>query len=280
VIILAVVFSISIILYSQIKIIRSIGDSVIAFYAADSGVEKVMYYDRKWNGEGPPEESSAGKRGLCNLCQACSADNEDCADCEYSGADCDVENCENCAVSFSTTLPVLTGSKTYSVRSSVEQKTPDTQPNVKFSHLVIDSVGSYSSVFGVSAVKRGINLNDWRDESGNSKPQMCDETYTCYATKKYIRQEEEVTVYANINAYGHGLNSVIFKIQGYDGTVSAVNPIFTKTERITQNINGNMGDGTFTLTWSGNTIAAYVVEITACDGKTPTLCATESIIVK
>jgi hypothetical protein len=45
-IILSVVLSISAILYSEVKIIRNVGNSVTAFYAADSGVEKILYYDR------------------------------------------------------------------------------------------------------------------------------------------------------------------------------------------------------------------------------------------
>lgn len=49
IIILAVTLSISSILYSEIKILRNIGSSVVAFYAADSGIEKVLYYDRQVN---------------------------------------------------------------------------------------------------------------------------------------------------------------------------------------------------------------------------------------
>ena len=41
-IILAIVFGLSTISVSQIKITRWIGDSVVAFYAADTGIEKVL----------------------------------------------------------------------------------------------------------------------------------------------------------------------------------------------------------------------------------------------
>lgn len=47
IILLAVVLSISIILYSEIRVIRNMGDSVISFYAAESGIEKVLFYDRQ-----------------------------------------------------------------------------------------------------------------------------------------------------------------------------------------------------------------------------------------
>lgn len=47
IIILSITLAISALLYSEVKIIRNMGDSVIAFYAADSGIEKVLYYDRQ-----------------------------------------------------------------------------------------------------------------------------------------------------------------------------------------------------------------------------------------
>ena len=46
-IILIIVLSMSIILYSEIKVLRNIGNSVVSFYAADSGIEKILYYDRQ-----------------------------------------------------------------------------------------------------------------------------------------------------------------------------------------------------------------------------------------
>lgn len=47
IIILAVVLSISVILYSEVKVIRNIGNSMASLYAADSGIEKVLFYDRQ-----------------------------------------------------------------------------------------------------------------------------------------------------------------------------------------------------------------------------------------
>ena len=68
IIILAVVFSVSVLLYSQIKILRDIGNSVGSFYAADSGVEKVLFY----NLQALPVLSGSGTatyapRGLCAI---------------------------------------------------------------------------------------------------------------------------------------------------------------------------------------------------------------------
>ena len=103
-IILAIVLSISTILYSEIKIIRNIGNSIVAFYAADSGIEKTLYYDRNKAPEG-------AKRGLCDICNyspgsanGCPTDNADssinCNNCLSFGSDCDPISCGDCEVSF------------------------------------------------------------------------------------------------------------------------------------------------------------------------------------
>ncbi len=47
IIILTVVLSISVILYSEVKVIRNVSNSMASLYAAESGVEKVLYYDRQ-----------------------------------------------------------------------------------------------------------------------------------------------------------------------------------------------------------------------------------------
>jgi len=47
IIILGVTVSISTILYSELKVIRNIGNSIVGFYAADSGIEKILYYDKQ-----------------------------------------------------------------------------------------------------------------------------------------------------------------------------------------------------------------------------------------
>jgi len=66
IIILSVVLSISILLYSEIKVVRNIGSSIAGFYAADSGIEKVLYYDRQ------VVPSGAG-RGLCSMFTYCTS---------------------------------------------------------------------------------------------------------------------------------------------------------------------------------------------------------------
>jgi hypothetical protein len=51
-IMLTMVFGLTAIMYSQMKIIRGLGQSVVAFYAADTGVERVLYDVRKEGGGG------------------------------------------------------------------------------------------------------------------------------------------------------------------------------------------------------------------------------------
>lgn len=143
-IILAIVLSISVILYGQIKIIRNIGDSVVAFYAADSGVEKTLYYDRQ-------QVPLGGQRGLCNICNAClgdctpglDGDPGDCVESKCQGCiltplavnGCDLLTCGNCEVSFNSFFE----NKNYAVKASVV-------PNGPSSVITIDSQGNYKDV--------------------------------------------------------------------------------------------------------------------------------------
>ncbi len=141
-IILAVVSAISAILYSEIRIIRNIGNSVIAFYAADSGVEKTLYYDRKIMPAG-------GKRGVCFMCDpvnpSCPTDNADSSiNCACSsppaGGDCLPESCTDCQVKFSTDL----NGKSYEITAIVSSN----------ENFTIKSIGSYENV------KRAIRIDN------------------------------------------------------------------------------------------------------------------------
>jgi len=111
IIILSAVLSVSIILYSGIKILRNISNSIGGFFAADSGVEKVLYYDRQIVPEG-------AKRGLCSIFDsnnsgACIADPYPhkpgehsiyCNNPEIEGDGCDPGDCSECTIRFDTTL--------------------------------------------------------------------------------------------------------------------------------------------------------------------------------
>lgn len=142
IIILAVVLSVSVLLYGEIKVIRNIGNSVLGFYAADSGVEKVLFYD--WQVlpitdtvEGIPVYA---KRGLCSMVDynldnnpnACRSKDsapgyDDSVYCsglaellDGANADgCDWDVCNNCKVTFNTNYASLFGEKEYRVVASV-----------------------------------------------------------------------------------------------------------------------------------------------------------------
>lgn len=108
-----IVFGISSILVSQIKLARQTAESVVSFFLAESGIEKTFYYDRKKipkkeGGAGLEEESDKKKgRGLCNICNTCSS--QDCQECYLSRPehseepkDCNPFSCTNCQINFFT----------------------------------------------------------------------------------------------------------------------------------------------------------------------------------
>lgn len=114
IIVLAVVLSISAILYSEVKVIRNIGNSMISLYAADSGLEKFFYYD----GNVLP---AGGARGFCYMLDAsnpnyCRADqagapdhsiycnNPEIAPLNQVDGGCDINSCSSCKISFDTTF--------------------------------------------------------------------------------------------------------------------------------------------------------------------------------
>lgn len=90
IILLAIGLGITTIIISQMRMIRGMGDSVVAFHAADTGIEKTIFYDRKVTPE--------GARGLCDICNSCPI--TDCKDCNTNGADCDPLSCTDCFISY------------------------------------------------------------------------------------------------------------------------------------------------------------------------------------
>jgi hypothetical protein len=163
IIILGVVLSVSIILYSEVKIIRNMGNSVAAFYAGDSGVEKVLYYDKQvlvtttpCTGTG---QSTCGTgqtcngsfctvpRGLCLMtlssnaspCTTGTSGDASIYCCNYltptpncpnpvaPTGNCDPTTCSNCSISFATTFD----GRTYYVVASVSNGTPAYYLDVK-----------------------------------------------------------------------------------------------------------------------------------------------------
>lgn len=167
IIILAAVLSLSVILYSEIRVIKNIGNSVVAFYAADSGVEKLLFYDRQVLPIISEEETAA--RGLCSMCDfdqtsnpgACVEDPgqrggdtsiycNNCVVTELSEGGCQYDICNNCEVYFEANFD----NKNYYVFSSVSPSIDGTS-----SELVIQSKGSFYDVerqIEISSKKRGV----------------------------------------------------------------------------------------------------------------------------
>lgn len=164
VIILAVVFSISGLLYSEIRIIRNMGNSTIAIFAADSGIEKVLYYDNKVfpnlpdDAEGNPVTAV---RGLCTMYQANALTNPlACVPYTSDGSDnsifcnspttpqikdgdlenhadgCDSTKCDDCKISFDSDFD----DRQYHVDASI-RPTLDGENSI----FEIDSLGTYGN---------------------------------------------------------------------------------------------------------------------------------------
>jgi Tfp pilus assembly protein PilX len=269
IIVLAVLLSISIILYSEVRIVRNIGDSVVAFYVADSGVEKTLYYDRKI----VPEDAKDSKRGVCGMCNKKTPTCPDC-DCvsEVSNTGdpkidgCDPKSCENCTITFKSTL---SSNKEYSVTTVVTPYKKDGSTD-KFSQLSIDSTGSYTHAFGVDAVKRAIRLDALKDESQDAAPVI----------KNYLVDPVNVPAGSNVKitldiyTKGHGVESATAEISGYnylgDRVLEPITKDFTPQ-------NGVPSDGIYTLTWTPTLSLAYVVVVKVCDAVNGA-CVEETII--
>jgi len=177
IIILSVVLSISALLYSEVKVLRNIGNSVASFYVADSGIEKVLYYDRQVlpnNGSicssdqdcvsSPYVLCSNGictipsSRGICTIFNTCISDQTPDAQGDRSiycepiiGKDCngetvinptggcDPETCENCSVSFNAVFNRNYDKRNYCVTARVYPNADRT-----FSIFEINSRGAFS----------------------------------------------------------------------------------------------------------------------------------------
>jgi hypothetical protein len=135
IIILSAVLSISALLYSEIKVIRNMGNSVASFYAAESGIEKVLFYDRQVIPDG-------ATRGLCSMFDSCvtGSSGETSIYCNnptpstFTGG-CDPNVCNNCQITFNT---VFDGN-TYYVTAKVFPNSAEPSK----SDFEIDSKGVY-----------------------------------------------------------------------------------------------------------------------------------------
>jgi len=105
-IMLSIVVSLSVILYSEVKIMANVGNAVSAFYLAESGAEKTLYYDRK-------EIPQGAIRGFCSICSTCTINCNNCAavstDLIQDG--CAPLTCNNCRIKYESAFE----DKTYTI---------------------------------------------------------------------------------------------------------------------------------------------------------------------
>jgi len=255
-IIVAVILAITTLLYNEIKMIRNIGNSVVAFYAADSGVEKVLYYDRK-------VVPTGAIRGLCSMFSYDAANNpNECTTAENkSGLDsglycnsgtveltdtlnhadgCDPNICDSCKISFTTTLP--DGEKSYIVNATLT-------PNVveDSTDFTIDSMGSYRSL------SRKVELYVEKEEAA-------DIIAILEATATPISSETGTTIAISVEVRAtKGVSLIEAHVKDFATAVEvATSPIsLTLTS-------GTIQDGIFYGTWTGTT-GSYSVDITVYD---------------
>ncbi len=223
---LAIVLGMSAIILSEIKLIRGMGDSVVAFYAADSGIEKTISFDRKSIPDG-------GTRGLCNICNVCS----DCHGCSLNGTDCALQTCTNCTVSYLTYL----NGKTYEVEAIVTT-------NDEVARTVIKSFGSYKET------TRAIELS-FTGEGGQplEGPVIINDAVVPRSTPTGIA----LYISADISDVdGVDTSTTVAYIQNPD-EVDIDIVILMLSE-------GNEYDGTYLGVWTGPN-GAYYIDMVACD---------------
>ncbi len=125
-IIIAVVLSISTVLFDEVKIISGIGNSIFSFYAVDTGIEKTLYFDRKGVAQG-------ASRGICNICEACNNPSIDpaqyCNHCtltEITPGGCDA-SCSSCQITYDSPF----AGDAYQITATVPSANPDFDFDVK-----------------------------------------------------------------------------------------------------------------------------------------------------
>jgi len=136
---LAIVIGLGFIIYNEVKIYNNAGSSVAAYYAAETGIEKTLYYDRKI--------TNGATRGLCYMLDNTNPNKcPDCTNISITGTDCGITTCTSCEIKYDSVYD----DKSYSVDAKVY---PDpTYSNV--TNFTIDSKGFYKNT------SRAIELNN------------------------------------------------------------------------------------------------------------------------
>jgi len=126
-ILLAAVIALVTMLIKQSAITTNSSSSVSAFYAADTGIEKTLYFDRK-------QIPSGATRGFCNICAVCT----DCVGCTLTAlapGGCATNTCNNCELTYNSTFD----NRTYYVDATLVG-----------THLLINAKGLFGNTLRVS----------------------------------------------------------------------------------------------------------------------------------
>jgi len=151
IILLAIGLGISTIIISQMKMIRGMEDSVIAFYAADTGIEKTVFYDNQVKPD--------GARGLCYMDSNCTAPDciWDCTGCgenpDGTDKDCGDTTCTDCTIIYESDFngkryrveATVSGGMT-TIKSSGDYK--GTKRAIKVTHFLPKKVFVTSGAYG------------------------------------------------------------------------------------------------------------------------------------
>jgi len=262
IIILSIVLAISILLYSEIKVVKNMGNSVVSFYAADSGVEKVLYYDKQVI---PVlEDGKIATRGLCSIFASCvdtlEAVDEPSIFCRQNLGyvpglinkenGCDPEICDDCTISFDTILDSSADENsfddiTYSVTATVNSSY----------YLNIKSNGAYGNT--------GRQIETFNTGGDGAKPVEDVIIMNACATPEATSQGLNVTIRAEASTTvidGYSINSVVATIYHYDpdfGGVVVDNPGLAL----------RFASGVWSKDWNTMIVGSYHVDLTATDNK-------------
>lgn len=132
VIMLSVILGLVVLLFSQMKIVANTGDSISAFFAADTGVEKTLYLEKI-----SPQTGQSPAPGFCGICDVCASTTNDCQNCTLTPLavnGCNV-TCGNCKATYTSTFD----QRTFDVQATI---TPGS-PNAVF---FIYSKGTYNNL--------------------------------------------------------------------------------------------------------------------------------------
>jgi hypothetical protein len=288
-IILAVVLSISVLLYSEIRVIRNIGNSMVSLFAADSGIEKVLYYDRQARPLIPTgnscqlsTECSADQvcnnhvcsipvsRGLCSMLDSSNPNHctigSSSINCNspspssFTGT-CSSSNCTNCTIAFGSTLDGIANT-TYSVTAQVY---PDAIKPTN-SDFEIDSKGISGGA--LRQIRLFINEAQSTEEAITIRNACANPKSTSQGTKIYIC--------ANVSAMsGDAISSVTADIYYYNlqrTKITAVSGQSLTLGLVTNDPDYSCTSDQYGYIWTttgGTPTQTYYVDLDAKDAITP-----------